>query len=226
MPMAIYKHVANKDELLDGMVASLIGEIDPPAAGPGLEECRPLAGAFGEAGAAAASVGPPGHRIANQQDTRRPGIHGLVYGHVPGRRLLGRPHAPCHACHRGPHVGLHPGAVRRPGRSDGAVPGRDSAGGPGRHVRADGGPLSEHRRDRHLDEPRRRVRSSGTAATTSSSSNSPSTFSSTASSGCTSRDGHRRGRSRDAPRRPFWRGALARMRDFGGGYAHTPGGLR
>lgn len=31
VPMAIYKHVANKDELLDGMVATLIGEIDPPA---------------------------------------------------------------------------------------------------------------------------------------------------------------------------------------------------
>ena len=31
VPMAIYKHVANKDELLDGMVAGLIGEIDPPA---------------------------------------------------------------------------------------------------------------------------------------------------------------------------------------------------
>ncbi|MET3950016.1 TetR/AcrR family transcriptional regulator C-terminal domain-containing protein [Arthrobacter sp. UYEF36] len=30
VPMAIYKHVSNKDELLDGMVASLIGEIDPP----------------------------------------------------------------------------------------------------------------------------------------------------------------------------------------------------
>ncbi|MDP9983728.1 AcrR family transcriptional regulator [Pseudarthrobacter oxydans] len=33
VPMAIYKHVANKDELLDGMVATLIGEIDPPAPG-------------------------------------------------------------------------------------------------------------------------------------------------------------------------------------------------
>ena len=31
VPMAIYKHVANKDELLDGMVANLLGEIDPPA---------------------------------------------------------------------------------------------------------------------------------------------------------------------------------------------------
>lgn len=31
VPMALYKHVANKEELLDGMVATLIGEIDPPA---------------------------------------------------------------------------------------------------------------------------------------------------------------------------------------------------
>lgn len=30
VPMALYKHVANKEELLDGMVANLIGEIDPP----------------------------------------------------------------------------------------------------------------------------------------------------------------------------------------------------
>jgi AcrR family transcriptional regulator len=30
VPMALYKHVANKDELLDGMVDIVIGEIDPP----------------------------------------------------------------------------------------------------------------------------------------------------------------------------------------------------
>jgi AcrR family transcriptional regulator len=28
--MALYKHVANKDELLDGMVDVVVGEIDPP----------------------------------------------------------------------------------------------------------------------------------------------------------------------------------------------------
>ncbi len=32
-PMALYKHVANKDELLDGMVDVIIGEIEPPLAG-------------------------------------------------------------------------------------------------------------------------------------------------------------------------------------------------
>ncbi|WP_427129169.1 TetR/AcrR family transcriptional regulator [Pseudarthrobacter sp. S9] len=31
VPMALYKHVANKEELLDGMVDALVREIDPPA---------------------------------------------------------------------------------------------------------------------------------------------------------------------------------------------------
>lgn len=31
VPMALYKHVANKDELLNGMVDVVVGEIDPPA---------------------------------------------------------------------------------------------------------------------------------------------------------------------------------------------------
>lgn len=33
VPMALYKHVANKDELLDGMVDLVVGEIGPPGAG-------------------------------------------------------------------------------------------------------------------------------------------------------------------------------------------------
>ncbi|MEH0829801.1 TetR/AcrR family transcriptional regulator, partial [Micromonospora sp. CPCC 205714] len=33
VPMALYKHVANKDELLDGMIDIVVGEIDPPVAG-------------------------------------------------------------------------------------------------------------------------------------------------------------------------------------------------
>jgi AcrR family transcriptional regulator len=32
-PMALYKHVANKEELLDGMVSVIVAEIDPPLAG-------------------------------------------------------------------------------------------------------------------------------------------------------------------------------------------------
>ena len=33
VPMALYKHVADKEDLLDGMVEVLIREIDPPAHG-------------------------------------------------------------------------------------------------------------------------------------------------------------------------------------------------
>jgi AcrR family transcriptional regulator len=33
VPMALYKHVANKEELLDGMVDVIVGEIDPPMDG-------------------------------------------------------------------------------------------------------------------------------------------------------------------------------------------------
>ena len=35
VPMALYKHVASKEELLDGMVDAVIGEIDPPVPGAG-----------------------------------------------------------------------------------------------------------------------------------------------------------------------------------------------
>ena len=31
VPMALYRHVANKDELLDGIVDVVVGEIDPPS---------------------------------------------------------------------------------------------------------------------------------------------------------------------------------------------------
>jgi AcrR family transcriptional regulator len=35
VPMALYKHVANKEQLLDGMVDVVVGEIDPPVDGSG-----------------------------------------------------------------------------------------------------------------------------------------------------------------------------------------------
>jgi AcrR family transcriptional regulator len=38
VPMALYKHVAHKDELLDGMIDLIITEIDPPATGPGWKD--------------------------------------------------------------------------------------------------------------------------------------------------------------------------------------------
>jgi len=38
VPMALYKHVAHKDELLDGMIDVIITEIDPPVTGLGWKD--------------------------------------------------------------------------------------------------------------------------------------------------------------------------------------------
>jgi len=38
VPMALYKHVANKEELLDGMVEAIVGEIDPPVRDTGWKD--------------------------------------------------------------------------------------------------------------------------------------------------------------------------------------------
>ena len=78
VPMALYKHVANKEELLDGMVDALVSEIDPPSpvqAGRTPYGC----GCSRHAGAPAASLGPPGAGIPHQQDAGGPWLHGLVH---------------------------------------------------------------------------------------------------------------------------------------------------
>src|SRR6476619_6523608 len=38
VPMALYKHVANKEELLDGMVEVIVSEIDPPVRNAGWKD--------------------------------------------------------------------------------------------------------------------------------------------------------------------------------------------
>jgi AcrR family transcriptional regulator len=38
VPMALYKHVRNKEELLDGMVDLIVGEFDPPTCGAGWKD--------------------------------------------------------------------------------------------------------------------------------------------------------------------------------------------
>jgi AcrR family transcriptional regulator len=38
VPMALYKHVASKEELLDGMIDIVVGEIDPPAVDVGWKD--------------------------------------------------------------------------------------------------------------------------------------------------------------------------------------------
>ena len=70
VPMALYKHVANKDEMLDGMVDVVVGEIDPPLADADWKTRDPRAGALGPAGAPAPLLGLEGDRVADQPRPR------------------------------------------------------------------------------------------------------------------------------------------------------------
>lgn len=45
-PMALYRHVANKADLLDGIVELLLTELPPPTAGPWTDELEELADAI------------------------------------------------------------------------------------------------------------------------------------------------------------------------------------
>ena len=68
VPMALYKHVASKEELLDGMIVIVIGEVDPPAGGAG-GRARSGSGSCRPGGRSAATPGRPGP--SSRERTRR-----------------------------------------------------------------------------------------------------------------------------------------------------------
>ena len=194
MPMALYKHVANKDELLDGMVDVVVGEIDPPRADADWKSAVRQRILVGAAGAAAPPLGRRGDRVANHADAGRAGLHGLDDRDVPRRRLLRRPHPPRHARPGQPHVGVHPGAVPRPA----AAVDPASAGG---HVAASWPGGIPHIVEMATAAPHdERRRSSARAATTSSSSSSRSISCWTGSTGSSSRGGRPRDNAASAER--------------------------
>jgi AcrR family transcriptional regulator len=66
--MALYKHVANKDELLDGMVDVVVGEIDPPGGADWKTAIRQRV-LSAPTRAPAPPVGVPGHRESRTSPT-------------------------------------------------------------------------------------------------------------------------------------------------------------
>ena len=167
VPMALYKHVANKDEMLDGMVDVVVGEIDPPLADADWKTDDPRAGALGPPGAPAPPLGLAGDRVADQPDADGDRVHGLDDRDPPERRLLDRPDPPRDARDGQPAAGVLAGAVRRLARRP--------ARGPGDPGAMDGRDVPEHLRDGRGDHATTTPRSSGWAATISSSSSSRST---------------------------------------------------
>ena len=73
VPMALYKHVANKEELVDGMVGVVVAEIDPPLPGDRLEDRGPGTDPVRATGAAAAPLGVSRHGVARGAHTGRAG---------------------------------------------------------------------------------------------------------------------------------------------------------
>ena len=141
-----------------------------------------------------------GAGIPHQADAGRPRTTSTrSHRDVPGRRLLRRPHPPRDARAGQPHVGLHPGAVRRRGLARRPDPPEAQAA----TVQRDGASVS---RTSSRWPPSRAGTTtapwSATAATTSSSSSSRSTCSSTASNVCTGRAGRSTGRPGDERRHP------------------------
>ena len=69
--MALYHHVANKDDLLDGMVDLVFGEIELPASGRRLEDRHAAAGDLGPRRAAAPPMGDRPDGVAADVPARR-----------------------------------------------------------------------------------------------------------------------------------------------------------
>jgi AcrR family transcriptional regulator len=71
VPMALYKHVANKEELLDGMVEAIIGEIDPPVDGP---DWKPAARSRILSARSALQRHPWARRVIETRTTKTPAV--------------------------------------------------------------------------------------------------------------------------------------------------------
>ncbi len=118
VPMALYKHVANKDEMLDGMVDVVVGEIDPPLEGADWKTRDARADPVGPPGAAPPPVGVAGHRVARRARRRRciAYMDSMIGIFRAGGFSIDLTHHAMHAM-GSRLLGLLPGAVRRHARA-------------------------------------------------------------------------------------------------------------
>ena len=116
--MSLYNHVANKEDLLDGMVETVVSEIDPPPSGPDWKSTM-------RARILSARRAMLRHRWASEAIVSRQNmtpamlrVHGLDGRDLPRRRFLGRSDPPRNPRPGQPSTGLHAGAVRRLGAAE------------------------------------------------------------------------------------------------------------
>ena len=128
MPMALYKHVANKEELLDGMVEVIVGEIDPRSR---RRTGRARSGSGSSRPGRALLRHPWAPRVIESRTNTTPAVLGYmdsIIGMFLAGGLLGGPHPPrrcmpwAAACWGSP-------------RSCSTTPAGGDPDGAGRHVR-------------------------------------------------------------------------------------------
>ena len=150
VPMALYKHVASKEELLDGMVDAVIGEIDPPVPGAGWKT------AIRQRVLSARRVllrHPWASRVIETRTNRTPVVLGYMDS-MSGMFLAGGFSADLthHVMHA---LGNRMWGFTRELFDDGQGGGDPDP--PRGGVRRDGEEVPAHRRDRHGRDPRRPV---------------------------------------------------------------------
>ena len=92
--MALYRHVRNKDDLLDGLVEVILGQIDRPSPGADWKTAAAPAGDGGAAGDAPPSVGAAGHRGPRHGRAARLAYIESLLAIAARRRLLARARPP------------------------------------------------------------------------------------------------------------------------------------
>ncbi len=168
--MALYRHVGNKEELLDGMVDVVVAEIDPPTTGPDWKSVMRTRILSARAALlrhrwASEVIVSRRERVAN--DARLHGLHGR---HPARRRVLGRSDPP-RACMCSAAESWASSRSSTTTRTVGPIDPASMEQMRG----ADGGPVPAHRGDHRRRSATTRARSWAQAATTTGSSSSAST---------------------------------------------------
>ena len=154
VPMALYKHVANKEELLDGMVDALVSEIDPPVGDAGWKDAVRLRVLSARR---PSCVTPGPGRSWKRRTNKTPAVLGYMDSFI-GMFLAGGfsvdlTHHVMHAL--GSRMwGFTQELFDDSAGGTPAAPAGPASGGPGGHVQGDGGAVSEHSAGGHGLGPR------------------------------------------------------------------------
>ena len=118
-PMALYRHVANKDDLIDAMVDVVFGEIGLPSGGARLEDRHARAGAFAVRCPGAPPLGDRPDGVAEESRSGEPAPPRRGDRQASGGRLRHSDGCPCLRAAGQLHLRLRPDEDEPPVRPGG-----------------------------------------------------------------------------------------------------------